>query len=157
MDIYGFCGSLECTRRNVSCFKLLDRDYKFYLAFENSNCRDYITEKFYVNSLQYNVLPIVMGARPQDYRRSAPSGSFIHVDNFESPKELAEYLHILDKDDELYNSYFQWKGTGEFINTYFWCRLCSMLHAPLQRKHYKDINNWWREEGTCTYTSWRNT
>ena len=24
---------------------------------------------------------------------------------------------------------FQWKGTGEFINTKFWCRVCSVLHS----------------------------
>jgi hypothetical protein len=32
---------------------MLNKEYKFYLAFENSNCRDYITEKFYVNGLGY--------------------------------------------------------------------------------------------------------
>lgn len=54
-----------------------------------------------------NILPIVMGARPEDYERSAPYKSYIHVDEFESPRELAEYLHRLDKNDELYNSYFK--------------------------------------------------
>lgn len=73
----------------------------------------------------YNVLPIVMGAHPDDYKRQAPYNSFIHVDEYESPKELADYLHKLDKDSELYNSYFQWKGTGTFINTFFWYLIAS--------------------------------
>ncbi|KAI4465622.1 alpha- 13 -fucosyltransferase [Holotrichia oblita] len=156
VDIYGTCGPLKCPRSDKKCFDILDKDYKFYLAFENSNCRDYITEKFYVNGLGRNILPIVMGARPEDYERSAPEGSYIHVDEFASPAELATYLHRLDKDNDLYNSYFRWKGTGEFINTYFWCRLCAMLHAPIKPKHYDDVNDWWRGPGVCTSRSWRN-
>jgi glycoprotein 3-alpha-L-fucosyltransferase len=89
-----------------------------------------------------------MGARPEDYEMSSPQRSFIHVDEFDSPKELAEYLHILDRNDELYNSYFKWKGTGEFINTYFWCRLCSLLHdeeAINQSKCFCDSQSGWRK------------
>ncbi|KAL2728059.1 glycoprotein 3-alpha-L-fucosyltransferase A-like isoform X1 [Vespula maculifrons] len=156
VDIYGACGTLRCPRsQSQTCFDMLDEDYKFYLAFENSNCKDYITEKFFVNGLGHNVLPIVMGAHPNDYAKSAPYRSYIHVDEFESPKELATYLHRLDHDDELYNSYFRWKGTGEFINTYFWCRVCAMLHDDRPAKFYKDVNDWWRGEGVCTTSSWR--
>ena len=50
-----------------------------------------------------------MGARPEDYERASPEHSHIHVDDFEGPKELAEFLHKLDQDDDLYNEYFQWK------------------------------------------------
>ncbi len=51
VDIYGSCGNLRCSRGNSACYQKLSRDYKFYLAFENSNCKDYITEKFYWNGL----------------------------------------------------------------------------------------------------------
>ena len=44
VDIYGRCGKLKCPGHFNNDCKLLD-DYKFYLAFENSNCDDYITEK----------------------------------------------------------------------------------------------------------------
>ena len=48
-----------------------------------------------------------MGAKPEDYTRSAPYKSFLHVDDFDSPESLAQYLHKLDQDDNLYNEYFQ--------------------------------------------------
>ena len=62
-----------------------------------------------------------MGARPEDYERVAPYNSFIHVEQFKGPKELAEYLLELDKDDNKYNQYFQvvfvisWKVLTSFL------------------------------------------
>ena len=52
VDIYGHCGPLQCARHGngEKCFKMLQSDYKFYLAFENSNCKDYITEKLFWNA-----------------------------------------------------------------------------------------------------------
>lgn len=95
-----------------------------------------------------------MGAHPDDYRRVAPDHSFIHVDQFESPRELARFLHKLDADDDLYNAYFRWKGTGEFINTYFFCRLCALLHEKHPSKTIADLNKWWRPPGTCITGRW---
>ena len=57
------CGDLSCPKHaNSACMDMLARDYKFVLAFENSNCVDYITEKFF-KALTHSVVPIVMGAR----------------------------------------------------------------------------------------------
>ena len=40
---------------------------KFYLAFENSLCDDYITEKFHNILENFNTVPVVMGPRKEDY------------------------------------------------------------------------------------------
>lgn len=91
-----------------------------------------------------------MGGRREDYERMAPKQSYLHVDDYESPEQLAEHLRRLDANDGLYNEYFWWKDTGEFIDTKFFCRLCAMLHddsAPA--KHYRNVNDWWRGPGVC--------
>lgn len=50
VDIYGKCGKLSCPKTE-KCWKTLEKEYKFYLAFENGNCKEYITEKFFLNAL----------------------------------------------------------------------------------------------------------
>jgi len=53
VDIFGACGSLTCNRTGPdSCYNLVMK-YRFFLAFENANCKDYITEKLYHRALQY--------------------------------------------------------------------------------------------------------
>ena len=54
VDIFGRCGSFKCpTSLNLEkCFQYLNKDYKFYLSFENCNCKDYVTEKFFTNGLK---------------------------------------------------------------------------------------------------------
>ena len=153
------CGTKRCARsRQKECFNLLNTTYKYYLSFENANCRDYMTEKLFVNGLMNDVLPIVMGAHPQDYQRSAPPHSYIHVDDFASPKHLAHFL--LHMDDETYASYFAWKRDGEFMNTFFWCRLCALLHSPRAERHsssYADLHDWWTggKGAVCQNRGWR--
>ncbi|CAH8448973.1 unnamed protein product [Schistosoma guineensis] len=151
VDIYGACGDLICDKYNSKCFESLKNDYKFYLSFENSICQDYITEKFFLNALKNTVVPIVMGASKSEYVRSAPSNSFIHVDDFNSVKQLADYLYYLDNNKTAYNEYFKWHnhGTVDF-NTFTDCRLCMLAHEidNLERPYwYEDINQW--RENSC--------
>ena len=94
VDIYGnaacFPGARFCPKGRPDCDNLAE-EYNFYLAFENANCRDYITEKFW-RSLRTGVIPVVMGDSAA-YRKVAPPGSYIDTADFRSAKELAEYLY----------------------------------------------------------------
>ncbi|XP_065318430.1 alpha-(1,3)-fucosyltransferase 7-like isoform X2 [Gordionus sp. m RMFG-2023] len=66
------------THQQPDCLIRFISRYKFYLAFENSNCAHYVTEKMY-RALLAGVVPVVFGARYSDYARVAPPFSFIYV------------------------------------------------------------------------------
>ncbi|RUP23582.1 hypothetical protein BC936DRAFT_138984 [Jimgerdemannia flammicorona] len=81
--------------------------YKFYLALENSNCQDYVSEKF-ETALQAGVVPIVDG--PADYTPFSPTAdAVIRLDDFDSPRDLATYLIKLNADDDLYNKHLAYR------------------------------------------------
>ncbi|XP_078483184.1 3-galactosyl-N-acetylglucosaminide 4-alpha-L-fucosyltransferase FUT3-like isoform X2 [Ciona intestinalis] len=85
------------------------QSYKFYLSFENAeHCKDYATEKFWRNGIQYGRVPVVWGPSKKDIEYLAPPGSYIHTEDFESPAKLVEYLLYLDKNDTAYREYFNW-------------------------------------------------
>ena len=103
------------------------------------------------------VLPIVMGARPEDYKALAPPNSFLHVDNFPSPQRLAEHLTFLHENTEEYIKHLAWVGRGHFPDTKFFCRVCGLLHHPRPVPFHSDIEQWWSPDRTCTNSSWTNS
>lgn len=66
LDIYGNCGDKFCpTNGNGNedmdeCYALVESFYYFYLAFENSFCKDYVTEKI-LTGLEHFSVPVVYG------------------------------------------------------------------------------------------------
>jgi len=160
VDVYGQCGPLKCPpdttqyhaiRMWPSCYTMLEENYKFYISFENNFCRDYVTEKMY-NILKLNVVPIVLGGT--DYSRDAPPNSVINIQDFDSPKQLSEYLIELDKNEDKYLEYFKWKHeykvvTGKPFQDAF-CRLCEILNDPdYPHQNHDDLDEWWGKEKYC--------
>ncbi|XP_041363785.1 alpha-(1,3)-fucosyltransferase 11-like isoform X2 [Gigantopelta aegis] len=84
--------------------------YKFHLAFENAICKDYMTEKL-MRPLHIGVVPIYKGS-PNAKDWMPNNHSIILVDDFETPKQLAEFIDYLDKNDEEYKKYISFKQTG---------------------------------------------
>ena len=111
------------------------RKYKFYMAFENAfHCKDYITEKLFVNSLNMGTVPVVYGATKSDYEAVVPPGSFIFVEDFKTPKVLGDYLNYLDKNESAYKEYFKWRSMQDkdlpnFKRKHSFCQLCRILHG----------------------------
>jgi hypothetical protein len=56
--LFGSVG--ETCLPGVDCKEYLVSEAKFYLAFENSVCDEYITEKFF-DTLKHNIVPVVLG------------------------------------------------------------------------------------------------
>ncbi|KAG8453023.1 hypothetical protein GDO86_004728 [Hymenochirus boettgeri] len=143
IDVYGRYG-LELKDDNI--IKTVS-EYKFYLAFENSLHTDYITEKLWRNAFQSSAVPIVMGPSRYNYEMFIPRNSFIHVDDFSSPKKLAMYLKYLDKNTHMYRRYFTWKKHYDVHVTSFWdehfCTACGTLKAAgNQHRTVTDLANW---------------
>ncbi|XP_054760976.2 alpha-(1,3)-fucosyltransferase 4-like [Lytechinus pictus] len=171
VGIYGKCGKqAPCPARHAkregenfvtSCSSFLRR-FKFYLAFENSACRDYITEKLWNNAYMNNLIPIVFGAPRADYEAVAPPHSLIHVEDFETLQDLADYINLVDRNDRLYNTYFEWKKYGSVVafseNMAKWlfepwnmCQVVNRLLADEEltseglpvRQSLPPLTNWW--------------
>ena len=138
VTVYGRCSCFfakrgSCKHFDADCDKELSK-YKFYLAFENDFCDDYVTEKYW-ERIQQEVVPIVMGL---NYDGLAIPGSYINVNDFGSIKELAEYLLYLDKNDDAYNKYFAYKtkyvnGVGDL-----YCSICEKLNSK-EAKEYSEV------------------
>ncbi|CAF0994939.1 unnamed protein product [Adineta ricciae] len=133
VGIYGKCGQQCPEVPNRRCQVNID-EYYFYLSFENSRCNSYITEKFWniISDNVHRLVPIVLGAPDTDYQRIAPNQSYIHVNKFQTPKHLAEYLYDLMNHTEKYLEYLRWREFYEIDrhNSQGWnnllCPLCRM-------------------------------
>lgn len=156
VDIFGSCADSvyqphlqdeECEKDSPECENLLKR-YKFQLAFENGNCVDYVTEKYWGGPLELGIVPVVLGGA--NYSEMAIPGSYINVFDFDSIKTLADYLVYLDKNDTAYMEYFVWRKlykvdgylTGATFNKHYpWmCDICAKAQNP-KRKSYKRISD----------------
>ena len=141
VDIYG-----TCTGNYIKDKKDGFRSHKFYLAFENSICPDYITEKTW-DALSGGIVPIVLGGA--DYKTFLPHHSYIDVKDFSSPKALATYLNKLDRKDTLYNEYFAWRryytcGSDIPAQEDRLCEFCKFINENINKTNsIADINKIW--------------
>ena len=151
---------LESTLKNrVMLYEKTLKNYKFYLAMENSLCQDYITEKLFL-AMHAGVLPIAYGGlSKKDYLKVIPPHSFIYAEDFQSVQELADYLKILATNSTAYNSYFWWKDDYSIttIDEERWetnCDLCTALNEHLLEKNqpenqFSAFDDYWRPENIC--------
>ena len=135
IDSYGPCLNNKKPPDEINGFHHLSSEpyyhflarYKFQLAFENCLCQDYMTEKLF-RPLSIGSVPVYLGS-PLAEEFMPSEKAVIMVQDFRSPKELAEYLTELNANDTKYDEYLKHRFTGKFSN-------------PKLEKSLK-IQKWW--------------
>ncbi|XP_045429865.1 alpha-(1,3)-fucosyltransferase 7 [Pipistrellus kuhlii] len=143
VDVFG-----QANRRPLCADCLLPTvaRYRFYLAFENSQHRDYVTEKFWHNALAAGTVPVVLGPPRASYEALVPADAFVHVDDFGSARELAAFLRGMNESQ--YRSYFRWREWFQVQRVASWeqrfCAICTRYpHLPRDQV-YQDLQGWFQ-------------
>nr|KAG5701740.1 hypothetical protein BaRGS_004342 [Batillaria attramentaria] len=166
VDAFGECGH-RCPRSaDDTCFQTISSEYKFYLAFENAFCKDYISEKFF----RYLEADVVVVARASnEFRFHAPPGIFVNTADFATTKDLADYLLYLDANPSeyikilqakdryqpVYEDYPIRKANGDINYMHYhyealaFCEMCRRLwDLDTYRKTIPDIAQWF-DKANC--------
>ena len=115
---------------------------KFYLSWENSIDQDYVTEKLFI-PMMAGTVPVVLGTSRANYEESIPGDSFIHVNDFASPKELAERLIYLDNNPAEYMKYFAWRQRYKVrMCGHNVCEACLYLKKHKEYQYFHDLDKW---------------
>jgi hypothetical protein len=153
VDLYGV-GKLLCPS---NCMQYIADNYKFFLAFENSFCRNYISEKFF-DWFNFDVIPVVMGLG--NYSYYIPKSAYINVLDFSSVDKLIDYLNYVGANKTAYNEYFKWKRfiKSDFftrrVGNGFLCEMCIQLHLEeftgrVKQKRLTDIRRQYGMKENC--------
>lgn len=153
VKVLGQCGThWDCGQVFVhdDCFEILNRNYMFYLAFENALCDEYMTEKFYAN---YN-FDIILISRSRFVNNSRlPKEVFISTDDFETPKHLAQFLNNITVSEyakrlELKDQYMSLNFEDVYQDAM--CELCKRMNKLTEyRKTITNIKQYQFEPEPC--------
>ncbi|KAM7299942.1 alpha-(1,3)-fucosyltransferase C-like [Ixodes scapularis] len=147
VDVYGRCGTLQCKR--LDCYEEVSIHYSFYLAFENSICKDYSTEKLFL-PLMHGMVPVVMGG--MDYARVAPPGSYIDFADFKSPSDLGKYLWRVHNTPAEYRRFLDWNRDYAIERPSFGCTVCEGIHRLFAGppRHYNNLLSFLVDDAHCS-------
>ncbi|GMT03691.1 hypothetical protein PENTCL1PPCAC_25865, partial [Pristionchus entomophagus] len=168
VDKWGKCGRPPpacdgVEKQEDRCVVDLIKPYKFYLAFENSNCVDYVTEKFYETMRSRQAVPVVLHRKTYE-DLGIPSTSFIALSDFATTAEAVKEINRVAGDKEAYLEYHKWREDYEIIPEHNdgtgFCALCRKLAERSQlspeerrasRKSFPSVQDW-HAEGMCDNT-----
>uniref|UniRef100_UPI0037E91B61 alpha-(1,3)-fucosyltransferase 4-like n=1 Tax=Semicossyphus pulcher TaxID=241346 RepID=UPI0037E91B61 len=139
VDVYGRAGQpLPEDSGSGSVVRMLGR-YQFYLALENSQHADYITEKLW-NAVLAGSIPVVLGPSRKNYERFLPPEAFIHVDDFPTVRALARYLLRLRRDPARLRRHLAWRRGYSLYQPSFWAEhYCTACRAVRRTRGRTDV------------------
>lgn len=148
IDMFGKCYNKACGDPEVhdSCDNIT-QTYKFYLALENSRCKDYVTEKYWW-ALHRDQIPIVNWDHTHVNKHVVVPNSYISIYDFPDLKSLGEYINSVSNNETLYNSYFEWKMNYKVVHTCMSCAICEAAHEKRENHVIEDLDAWVRND-TC--------
>ena len=148
VDVYGACGNLSCPMDSEVCDQMLDTTYKFYFAFENNLCNDYLTEKLY-RTISYFALPVILSGA--NYTNFLPPNSYIDANSFNTTEELASHLKFLADNPSEIVKHFYWKKYYKItvddrdVTLNHACNICKKMNDPnlvAQQMVYENPVQW---------------
>ncbi|CAG2161810.1 unnamed protein product [Oppiella nova] len=154
VNVYGKCGNYTCEpRRSPRCWERVAKEYWFYLSFENSVCRDYVTEKLF-DALTHNIVPVVFGGARYDL--ILPHMSYVDANRL-TPHQLADRLASIARNRTEYLRYFRWKHhfrVHTSLELQVFCQLCRRLnqrsdYGRLSQHTGAQVSKWWFTGGKC--------
>ncbi|KAI6208987.1 Alpha1,3-fucosyltransferase-like proteinue [Aphelenchoides besseyi] len=141
----------KCYSNRVDSLDQLVDDHYFFLAFENSICPEYTSEKYW--RLRNFIVPVVL-SRGVLNSHNILNGTFIAASDFESPLELAKYLEFLIANKSEYEKYFEWTqklkpkkpapGVYEIDYVKLACVFCR-LASQRPKLHAVNIESYWNK------------
>ncbi|KAG0623294.1 hypothetical protein M758_3G163500 [Ceratodon purpureus] len=140
IDSYGACDQNKPGGRGLNKQDAL-REYKFSLAFENSNVEDYVTEKFF-QALVAGSVPVVTGP-PNIYDFAPSPNSLVYIKDLTEAKAAAERIKYLARNATAYNETIRWKFEGpsnqflalvDMAAVHSSCRLCIHVATKIRLK-----------------------
>ena len=127
--------------------------YKFYIIMENSNCKDYVTEKLGAAIIS-SAVPIVFSVDGiPNYDRYLPPHSYINAADFQSARKLAEYLKYVGANETLYNEYLWYKYEAmESVG-----KKEEIWKSILERFLHKETAHHWCRAASAVWNYYRHT
>ena len=142
IDMFGKCYDNVCgvPEDHRSCDTIREQ-YKFYLGLENSQCKDFVTGKYWW-ALIRNQIPIVNWDYSFVNSDNVIPNSFISINNFQDIETLAQFVKNVSSNESLYNSYFTWRSSYRIEAPCASCIICKALHEGRPRKVVHNIDTW---------------